>query len=55
MQFDIQPYERSFSSKEAAEQAGIASPTVRKYGQILERNGYKFSKMVIVVSLFIPI
>ncbi|MFL8939276.1 hypothetical protein ACKA06_21170 [Rossellomorea oryzaecorticis] len=44
MRNDIQPYERSFTSKEAAEQAGIATPTVRKYGQILERNGYEFLK-----------
>lgn len=44
MRNDIQPYERSFTSKEAAEQAGIATPTVRKYGQILERNGYEFFK-----------
>nr|WP_263323859.1 hypothetical protein [Neobacillus sp. Marseille-Q6967] len=44
MRNDIQPYERSFTSKEAAEEAGIATPTVRKYGQILERNGYEFLK-----------
>ncbi|MFP7300507.1 hypothetical protein [Neobacillus niacini] len=44
MRNDIQPYERSFSSKEVAEEAGIATPTVRKYGQILERNGYEFLK-----------
>jgi DNA-binding transcriptional regulator YhcF (GntR family) len=44
MRNDIQPYEHSFSSKEVAEQAGIATPTVRKYGQILERNGYVFLK-----------
>jgi DNA-binding transcriptional regulator YhcF (GntR family) len=44
MRNDIQPYERSFSSKEVAEEAGIATPTVRKYGQILERNGYVFLK-----------
>jgi chromosome segregation ATPase len=44
MRNDIQPYERSFSSKEVAEEAGIATPTVRKYGQILERNGYMFLK-----------
>ncbi|WP_307847904.1 hypothetical protein [Metabacillus bambusae] len=25
-----------------AEEVGIATPTVRKYGQILERNGYVF-------------
>jgi DNA-binding transcriptional regulator YhcF (GntR family) len=44
MRNDIQPYERSFSSKEVAGEAGIATPTVRKYGQILERNGYVFFK-----------
>ncbi|WHZ03333.1 hypothetical protein QNH48_01005 [Neobacillus sp. YX16] len=44
MRNDIQPYERSFTSKEVAEEAGIATPTVRKYGQILERNGYEFLK-----------
>ncbi|MEH7010748.1 hypothetical protein V7087_07995 [Neobacillus niacini] len=44
MRNDIQPFERSFSSKEVAEEAGIATPTVRKYGQILERNGYEFLK-----------
>ncbi|MDQ0201762.1 hypothetical protein [Neobacillus ginsengisoli] len=44
MRYDIQPNERSFSSKEVAEEAGIATPTVRKYGQILERNGYEFLK-----------
>ncbi|MCA1057302.1 hypothetical protein LCM10_20370 [Rossellomorea aquimaris] len=44
MRNDIQPYERSFTSKEASEIAGIATPTVRKYGQILERNGYEFLK-----------
>ncbi|MBY0097351.1 hypothetical protein [Mesobacillus maritimus] len=44
MRSDIQPYELSFSSKEVAEKAGIASPTVRKYAQILERNGYEFLK-----------
>ncbi|MGG1398191.1 hypothetical protein ABE288_10355 [Bacillus salipaludis] len=27
-----------------AEEVGIATPTVRKYGQILERNGYEFLK-----------
>ncbi|MDM5356795.1 hypothetical protein [Peribacillus sp. ACCC06369] len=36
--------ERAFSSKEVAEEVGIATPTVRKYGQILERNGYEFLK-----------
>ena len=44
MRSDIQPNERAFSSKEAAEEVGIATPTVRKYGQILERNGYEFLK-----------
>ncbi|MFC0561327.1 hypothetical protein [Halalkalibacter alkalisediminis] len=44
MRHDIQPNERSFSTKEVAEEAGIAPPTVRKYGQILERNGYEFLK-----------
>ncbi|SEN49486.1 hypothetical protein SAMN05192533_11436 [Mesobacillus persicus] len=44
MRSDIQPYERSFSSKEVAEEAGIATPTVRKYAQILEKNGYEFLK-----------
>lgn len=44
MRSDIQPNERAFSSKEVAEELGIATPTVRKYGQILERNGYEFLK-----------
>lgn len=44
MRSDIQPNERAFSSKEVAEELGIAAPTVRKYGQILERNGYEFLK-----------
>ncbi|MED1470013.1 hypothetical protein [Bacillus salipaludis] len=44
MRRDIQPNERAFSSKEVAEEVGIATPTVRKYGQILERNGYEFLK-----------
>jgi len=44
MRSDIQPFERSFSSKEAAEKAGIATPTVRKYSQILEKNEYEFLK-----------
>ncbi|PLS17237.1 hypothetical protein CVD28_13335 [Bacillus sp. M6-12] len=44
MRHDIQPNERAFSSKEVAEEVGIATPTVRKYGQILERNGYEFLK-----------
>ncbi|OIK14386.1 hypothetical protein BIV60_11660 [Bacillus sp. MUM 116] len=44
MRGDIQPNERAFTSKEVAEEVGIATPTVRKYGQILERNGYEFLK-----------
>jgi hypothetical protein len=44
MRNDIQPNERAFSSKEVAEELGIATPTVRKYGLILERNGYEFLK-----------
>ena len=44
MRHDIQPNERAYSSKEVAEEVGIATPTVRKYGQILERNGYEFLK-----------
>ncbi|MCM3685990.1 hypothetical protein [Mesobacillus subterraneus] len=44
MRNDIQPNERAFSTKEVAEEVGIATPTVRKYGQILERNGYEFMK-----------
>jgi NADH dehydrogenase/NADH:ubiquinone oxidoreductase subunit G len=44
MRNDIQSNERAFSSKEVAEKVGIATPTVRKYGQILERNGYEFLK-----------
>jgi ATP-dependent Lon protease len=44
MRRDIQTNERAFSSKEVAEEVGIATPTVRKYGQILERNGYEFLK-----------
>ncbi|WP_062239900.1 hypothetical protein [Fictibacillus sp. FJAT-27399] len=44
MRNDIQPNERAFSSKEVAEEVAIATPTVRKYGQILERNGYEFLK-----------
>ncbi|GGB71818.1 hypothetical protein [Fictibacillus barbaricus] len=44
MRRDIQPNERAFSTKEVAEEVGIATPTVRKYGQILERNGYEFLK-----------
>jgi len=44
MRNDIQMNERAFTSKEVAEEVGIATPTVRKYGQILERNGYEFLK-----------
>jgi DNA-binding transcriptional regulator YhcF (GntR family) len=44
MRRDIQQNERAFSSKEVAQEVGIATPTVRKYGQILERNGYEFLK-----------
>ncbi|MGM7724750.1 hypothetical protein [uncultured Metabacillus sp.] len=44
MRNDIQSNERAYSSKEVAEEVGIATPTVRKYGQILERNGYEFLK-----------
>ncbi|ARI77942.1 hypothetical protein [Halobacillus mangrovi] len=44
MRHDIKPNERAFSSKEVAEEVGIATPTVRKYGQILERYGYEFFK-----------
>ncbi|MFZ3578925.1 hypothetical protein [Virgibacillus sp. DJP39] len=44
MRHDIQANERSYSTKEVAEEVGIATPTVRKYGQILERNGYEFFK-----------
>jgi DNA-binding transcriptional regulator YhcF (GntR family) len=44
MRNDIQPNERAYSTKEVAEEVGIATPTVRKYGQILERNGYVFLK-----------
>ncbi|MBM7553430.1 hypothetical protein [Thalassobacillus pellis] len=44
MRHDIQPNERAFTTKEVAEEVGIATPTVRKYGQILERNGYEFFK-----------
>lgn len=35
MRRDIQPNERALSTKEAAEEVRIATPTVRKYGQIL--------------------
>lgn len=44
MRRDIQPNEQAYSSKEVAEKVGIATPTVRKYGQILEQNGYEFLK-----------
>ncbi|MEH7238975.1 hypothetical protein [Bacillus sp. JJ1562] len=44
MRRDIQPNERAFTTKEVAEKVGIATPTVRKYGQILEQNGYNFLK-----------
>ncbi|MGD6831841.1 hypothetical protein ACQCT5_06735 [Sutcliffiella halmapala] len=44
MRNDIHPNERAYSTKEVAEEVGIATPTVRKYGQILERNGYEFLK-----------
>lgn len=44
MRPDIQPNERAYSSKEVSEEVGIATPTVRKYGQILERFGYEFLK-----------
>ncbi|WP_280770460.1 hypothetical protein [Salipaludibacillus daqingensis] len=44
MRHDIQQNERSFTTKEVAETVRIATPTVRKYGQILERNGYEFFK-----------
>lgn len=44
MRNDIRPNERAYSTKEVAEEVGIATPTVRKYGQILERNGYEFLK-----------
>ncbi|MCD5324506.1 MULTISPECIES: winged helix-turn-helix domain-containing protein [Pontibacillus] len=44
MRHDIQQNERAFSTKEVAEDVGIATTTVRRYGQILERNGYEFFK-----------
>ncbi|UOQ94841.1 helix-turn-helix domain-containing protein [Halobacillus shinanisalinarum] len=44
MRHDIKPNERAFSTKEVAEELNIATPTVRKYGQVLERNGYEFFK-----------
>ncbi|CDQ20304.1 hypothetical protein SAMN05192559_1147 [Halobacillus karajensis] len=44
MRHDIQPNERAFSTKEVAEEVGIATTTVRRYGQLLEQNGYEFFK-----------
>lgn len=44
MRRDLQPNERAFSSQEVAEDEEIATSTVRKYGQILEQNGYEFLK-----------
>jgi hypothetical protein len=44
MRRDVEQNEPAFSSKEVAEEVGIATPTVRKYGQILEKNGYEFFK-----------
>ena len=44
MRNDIQSNEQAFSSKEVAEELGIATPTVRKYSQILEKSGYEFLK-----------
>lgn len=44
MRHDIRPNERAFSTKAVAEELEIATTTVRKYGQILERNGYEFFK-----------
>ena len=44
MRNDIQSNERAYSTKEVAETVGIATPTVRKYSQILEKNGYEFLK-----------
>ena len=41
---DIQSNERAYSTKEVAETVGIATPTVRKYSQILEKSGYEFLK-----------
>ena len=41
---DIQSTERAYSTKEVAETVGIATPTVRKYSQILEKSGYEFLK-----------
>ncbi len=44
MRNDIQSTERAYSTKEVAETVGIATPTVRKYSQILEKSGYEFLK-----------
>ncbi|WP_347861851.1 hypothetical protein U0355_01140 [Salimicrobium sp. PL1-032A] len=44
MRNDIQQNERAYSTKEVAEELNIATPTVRKYGQVLERSGYEFFK-----------
>ncbi|SIS55339.1 hypothetical protein [Salimicrobium flavidum] len=44
MRNDIQSNERAYSTKEVAEELNIATPTVRKYGQVLERSGYEFFK-----------
>jgi len=44
LRHDIRPNERAYSTKEVAEEVGLATTTVRKYGQILERNGYEFFK-----------
>jgi len=44
LRHDIQPNERAFSTKEVAEELEVATTTVRRYGQILERNGYEFLK-----------
>ena len=41
---DIQSTERAYSTKEVAETVGIATPNVRKYSQILEKNGYECLK-----------
>lgn len=44
MRNDIQSNERAYSTKEVAEKVEIATPTVRKYSQILEKSGYEFLK-----------
>lgn len=44
MRNDIQQNERAYTTKEVAEELNIATPTVRKYGQVLERSGYEFFK-----------